>query len=299
MKMLKNEPTSSKKLESSGINDSPLPKVNTRFVTMNRANKTYPNDLVISGTANNSTLLQSSFDEIRSEIPLFRDTSINSTPKRKLSVFHRSFEIDSLQQESDKIPSLNESEKKRPASTSDAGEIEQSLFDLTKESCISNDQTTSYRCYDNSDLSNNDDSFRSDDTESPEILVAKPTNKLIIAPTKFKQSDTIVKKPSVTYHELGFTPIASVDELPNKRLVFDEFTTGAQESKLISSSTNLFDVEENDDKNEESIITLNTSKSELVDENNDVNDRRDSLINEVEEKIGKKNFFFSIVQFFN
>ncbi|XP_014214036.1 uncharacterized protein LOC106643419 isoform X2 [Copidosoma floridanum] len=257
MKTLKTDTTSKDFETSTPSSTGPIPaQLDTRYVTMTRPSvRTYLMD--------KSALQQqqSPFGQTRSEIPYCR-TPCASSPQRKLSVYHRSFDVDSLQTPSDKVTQVqpvhgNGSEKKRSVSTPDAQEAE-SLLAKQSSSPRAKCHLMNYRVSANfsaelsaSSSSNNDDSSIKDAEDG--AFVARDEKEVvrpIIAPTKFKVPE--VNQTTVSYRELEFTPMVGKGILSKQAV---------EHSRILGSSAGL--AGEGDSKTEDEVPTISLDTSTL------------------------------------
>lgn len=233
-KLKTSNPTNMKTLKSEfkEYNPSPddaVPNIDPKFVTTRK--NPYPvHDGVDSTTGGGKPELESSYFPTPTHSP-------KSVPRRKFSVYNRSFDVDSLQTP-DSIDQITSTEKKRSSSTPDVQEANFQTKSVTPldSTVTKNELLTTYRCPNSSDSSASPSSPKSliignDDTpDEMNVQLRKP---LVIAPTRLKFPDSTVNqtvtlsttKNQVSLKDFSFTPLSE--------------TFAAQQSKIISASSNL------------------------------------------------------------
>ncbi|XP_058789433.1 uncharacterized protein LOC131663213 isoform X3 [Phymastichus coffea] len=217
-------------------------KLNTKYVTIRATEETYVLDGVVSSTVEKFELGKFKPIDMKPEA-MYYPTPTKLAPRRKLSVYHRSFDIDSLQ-----TPDVLQSgEKRRSISTPDVQESEFPGFkskalpsfdaSVTKSQLLN-----TYRCINTSDSSNspsptkksstrdNEDDSYTDDLKKQPVKIKKP---LILAPTKFKLPDSTVNQTILLQQETG-------KSTPSKRLTrthSDKYE--AHQSRILSGSLDI------------------------------------------------------------
>ena len=267
------------KAESSDYNPSPdgiVAKVDTRFVTCVRPNPeaTYVVSPLVTSTAEKSELDQSKFNDVKSEGNYY-DTPLANTkivPRRKLSVYHRSFDVDSLEKPVSLL--TTSSEKRRSISTPDVQEAEYAGYRgkplQPLESSVTRKQLlNTYRCANNSDSSNSpspkknetpigaiDDDLYCSQIKPQPVKQRKP---VIIAPTKFKLPDSTENQTSTVELNRKPRPVISQGIL-QKSSLFNQVSSNSteQQSRILSSSSNLIRKEINNGKDDEVKINFDS-----------------------------------------
>lgn len=223
MKTLESEPAS--ELLSSGQNSTAAnPNVDMRYVTLRNNEKTYLLDPRVSSS-------QDKTDPNYFTTPLHVPKVL---PRRKLSVYHRSFDVDSLQTpDSPQQSGYGYVEKRRSASTPD---VQDTLdFGTTGGKFVQvNNQT--YRCANNSDSSCSPSPKRDDGLVRDESVQEKEQevkiSKLVLAPSKFKLPDSTVNQ-TINISSGSSVPCGKVSEPAGGG------GGGEQQSRILSSSSNV------------------------------------------------------------
>lgn len=161
--------------------------------------------------------------------------SPKTVPRRKLSVYNRSFDVDSFQTP-ETTAQTTSTEKKRSISNPDVQEGDFTNFQSKSALPLvsKNELLTTYRCANNSDSSCDSPSPRKQESimvaseESPREMQVPLRKPLVIAPTKFLDQTTTLnsmKNREVSMKDFSFTPLPE--------------NYGAHQSKIISASANL------------------------------------------------------------
>ncbi|CAB0040386.1 unnamed protein product, partial [Trichogramma brassicae] len=237
MKTLKSESRACK--DDGSLDDDPV-NVDLRFVTVRPRQSTYRTDSQTTAVDPNCSFETISLDEIKPD-PSFCTTPIMSkiAPRRKLSVYDRSFEVNSLS--SNSTPQVQESNLKTTP--------------LTREQLLHE-----YRCSNSSDsslspspLSIKDKVIKTNAAiDEPLKTTTKPIKSVILAPPKFYLPDSSqTRQPDKTSvsKKLAFDKIPEKSEEPHVNfftspndaavLKNDELNTDdLQQSRILSSSNN-------------------------------------------------------------
>lgn len=227
-------------------------KLDTKYVTIRPTEETYVLDGVVSSTVEKFELGQFMLNDMKPETEYHQTPlqSIKSAPRRKLSVYHRSFDVDSLQTPDSLQTTAGE--KRRSVSTPD---VQESDFPGFKSKAMPSFDTSvtksqllnTYRCmpntsdsYDSPSPKNDESSTKEleDDSDAEEInkIPMKLSKPVVLAPTKFKLSNSTVNQTLPLQPESTNALLIT----PNKQLTrtySDNYE--AHHSKILSGSSDI------------------------------------------------------------
>ncbi|XP_011501227.1 PREDICTED: probable serine/threonine-protein kinase DDB_G0282963 [Ceratosolen solmsi marchali] len=243
----------------SSNNDKSVNELDMRYVTLRSIDETYLLNPVVSSSEENSPGLQQFKTDSKPQVMDYHTPVHNQnqkiTPHRKLSVCYPTFGIDSLQIPDSAHNASGEIRHSFATSNTEGSEYTDSSIKLSipLESSATRDQLmNSYRCPNNNDSSSSsysktDESPVSEPMDDSINEATKMIKKVNLAPSKLQFSDSISNQ---TLPVNGETKNWKTNTISQRNSEFETFSENiaAQQSRILSSSSNLMKANEQRDK---------------------------------------------------
>lgn len=233
--------------------DDAVSKIDLKFVTTRKK----PPSCSIHDGVDSTTDGKSETEKSYFPTPVHSPKAI---PRRKLSVYNRSFDVDTLQTP-DSVAQLTSIEKKRSSSTPDVQEADFTNFQSKSigpfgSLAAKNELLTSYRSANASDSSDSPspmkESLMLENDNTPTEMSVPLRKPLVLAPTKLKFPDSTMNRtvtlssakeqPETMFKDFSFTPLTE--------------NHASRQSKIISASVNLM---KEDDKAKNFLFSNSTN----------------------------------------